>query len=115
MYRLLFTLHDPGVPGPQRSAAGSFHRRSNVRIFPGIGDDTVKRFAATTLLLITMVISSGCVSVIGNRGEFSSAKRVVVIDDQIYVVDVYKGTVQRVDRNDVLNAPLFPVEEDEGA
>ncbi len=74
----------------------------------------MRRVALTLILAVLVAAGSGCVAVVGNRGSFSApTKRIVVIDKQVYVVDVYDGSVEKIDPNAFAGAEIVDPEDDE--
>ncbi len=74
----------------------------------------MRRVALAMILAVLVAAGSGCVAVVGNRGSFSApTKRIVVIDKQVYVVDVYDGSVEKIDPNAFGVAEIVDPEDDE--
>ncbi len=74
----------------------------------------MRRVTLALILAGFVAAGSGCVAVVGNRGSFQApAKRVVVIDKQVYVVDVYDGSVEKIDPNAFADAAIVELEDDE--
>lgn len=75
----------------------------------------MRRVALTLILAVLVASGTSCVAVVGNRGSFRApTKRVVVIDKQVYVVDVYDGSVEKIDPNAFAGAAIVELEDDEG-
>ena len=67
----------------------------------------MKRVTCMAVLAGILAISVGCVAVVGNKGSIrASDKRIVVMDKQVYVVDVDDGSVERIDPNSFADAPI---------
>ncbi|MCH7993801.1 MAG: hypothetical protein IIB57_05075 [Planctomycetes bacterium] len=74
----------------------------------------MRRVALTLILAVVVAAGSGCVAVVGNRGSFQApAKRVVVIDKQVYVVDVYDGSVKKIDPKAFAEAAIIQLEDED--
>jgi|GEM_PF-2699676 len=73
----------------------------------------MKRALTTACLFGIMAVSSGCVSVIGNRGQIGTARQAVVVNDEVYVVNVCDGSVKRIDPHAIDTAPILVPDEDD--
>ncbi len=74
----------------------------------------MRRVTLALILAGFVAAGSGCVAVVGNRGSFSApTKRIVVIDKQVYVVDVYDGSVEKIDPDAFAGAAIVDPEDDE--
>ena len=74
----------------------------------------MRRVALTLILAVLVAAGSGCVLVAGNKGSFQApTKRVVVIDKQVYVIDVYDGSVEKIDPNAFAGAAIVEPDEEE--
>ena len=74
----------------------------------------MRRVALTLILAVLVAAGSGCVAVVGNKGSLvAPAKRVVVIDHQVYVVDVYDGSVEKIDPGAFAHAAIVEPDDDE--
>ncbi len=74
----------------------------------------MRRVALTLILAVLVAAGSGCVAVVGNKDSFRApAKRVVVIDKQVYVVDVYDGSVEKIDPDAFADAAIVQPEDEE--
>lgn len=73
----------------------------------------MKRAITTAILLGFLAVSSGCVAVVGNRGQFGSSRQAVVVNDEVYVVNVCDGTVNRIDPHAIDTAPILVPDEDD--
>lgn len=74
----------------------------------------MRRIVMTLILAGLVAAGSGCVAVVGNKGSLvTPSKRIVVIDRQVYVVDVYDGTVEKIDPSAFAGAEIVdPDDED---
>lgn len=74
----------------------------------------MRRVALTLILTGLMAAGSGCVAVVGNKGSLlGPTKQIVVIDKQVYVVDVYDGSVEKIDPDAFADAAIVqPVDQD---
>lgn len=74
----------------------------------------MRRVALTSILAVLAVAGTSCVAVVGNKGSFRApTKRVVVIDKQVYVIDVYDGSVEKIDPNAFGDAAIVDPEADD--
>lgn len=74
----------------------------------------MKRVTCIVVLAGILVSNVGCAVVVGNKGSFrASDKRVIVKDGQVYVVDVYEGSVERIDPNEFADPPIVHPEDED--
>ncbi|MHC5109068.1 MAG: kelch repeat-containing protein [Planctomycetota bacterium] len=67
----------------------------------------MKRAITIACLLGILVVTSGCMAVVGNKGGSRTYRQAVVVNGEIYVVGLYSGTVEKIDPEAVETAPIL--------